>query len=84
MLRHSLFQCSQVIGLHMDKTGGQRLEQLMVVILTGCGQGGQGSAVEAVFQGDDGIMICTLFLRRVLSCHFDGAFVGFRTGIGEK
>ena len=68
----------------MDKAGGQRLEQLMEVILSRGGKGGQGASVEAVLERHNGIAVPALFLGGILSRHFHGALVGLRAGIGEE
>ena len=68
----------------MDKAGGQWLEQFMEVVLSRCRQGGQRAPVETVHQRYDGIAVTALFPGGILSRHFNGAFVGFRTGIGEE
>ena len=80
----ALFQCLDIVGRHMDKAGSQGLEQLMEMILSGSRQGGQGTAMEAVYQRHDGITVRPLLLGGILSCHLDGAFVGFRAGVGEE
>ena len=56
----------------------------MEMVLACCGQGGQGSAVEAVFESQNGVAVLTLLLGRVLSCHLDGALVGLSAGVSEK
>ena len=56
----------------------------MVMLLTGGGQGGKGSAMEAVFQRNDGGILRALFVRGVFAGDFDGALVGCCAGIGPK
>ena len=48
MVGNGSFQTFHIIGIYMDKAGSQRLEQFMVVLLTGGGQGGQGTTVETI------------------------------------
>ena len=81
---HQFLHADQIVGRGMDKAGRQRLEQFMVVVLPGSGQGGEGASVEAVPQGDDGIIFRPFFLRRVFAGHLDGAFVGFAAGVAEE
>ena len=47
-------------------------------------QGGNGPAVEAVLQGDDGITAVAIFVVRIFAGRLDGTFVGFGTGVGEE
>ena len=68
----------------MYKAGGQGLEQLVIMFLSRCGKGGKGSAVEAVFKGDNGAVSGTLFVLRIFACDLDGSFVGLRTRIAEE
>ena len=81
---HALFQRVNVVRRYMDKAGGQRLEQLMKVLLSRSCQGCQRTAMEAVHQGHDGVAVRSLFLRGILPGHLDGALVGLRAGIGEE
>ena len=68
----------------MGEAGGQGLEILVEVVLARGGQGGQGPAVEGVYQGDDGIAVRALLCGGILSRHLDGALVGLRAGVGEE
>ena len=83
-LFHTFFQFLDVIGRHMDKAGGQGLEQLMKVLLSRSRQGCQGAAMEAVLERHDGVAVHAFFLGGILSRHFYGALVGLRAGVGEK
>ena len=65
-------------------TYNKRLEEFMVMVLPGGGQGGEGTSVETVPHGDDGIVFRPFLLRRVFAGHLDGAFVGFPAGIAEE
>ena len=84
MCFHQLLHTHQIVGRSMNKTGSQRLEQFVVMVLPGCSQGGEGTPVEAVPQGEDGVILRPFFLRRVFPRHLDGAFVGFPAGIAEE
>ena len=68
----------------MDEAGSQGLVQLVEVILSGCRQGGQRPAMEAVLKSHDGVAVRTLLLGGVLSRRLDGALVGLGTGIGKE
>ncbi len=73
-----------VVGSGIEKTFGQGKKILMKGILSRGRQGGDGSAVKAVFQGDDVLAGRAVCIFRIFAGGFDGAFVGFRPGIGEK
>ena len=68
----------------MDKARSQGLVQLMEMILSGCRQGGQRPAVEAVLKGHNGVAVHALLPGGILSRRLDGALVGLGTGIGEE
>ena len=68
----------------MDETGSQGLEQFMIVCLAGSRKGSQGTAVETVFQRNNGGICHALFPECVLPCGFDGAFVSLSSRVAEK
>lgn len=59
-------------------------EVLMEYVLAGCSEGGDGTAVEAVDQGDDGGSVLAVLVDGVFSGSLDGAFIGFSAGVGEE
>ena len=68
----------------MDKSRRQRLKQLVIMILSrGC-ERCDGSSVEAVFKGHDGIKIASLLFRRILASRLDSALVCLSTRVAEK
>ena len=79
-----LFHIGQVARLGIDKARGQGQEILVEYLLPGGGQGGQGAAVEAAFQGQDGGVLRPQMLGPVFAGHLDGAFVGLRAGVAEE
>ena len=56
----------------------------MVVLLTGGRQGGDGAAVETVFQGDYGVIVGTLLVKGVFPGGLYDALVGLGAGVGEE
>ena len=68
----------------MDKTGRQRLEQLVIMILSRCGKGRDRSAMEAVFKRNDRGIVSALLFSRVLSRRLDRALVCFRAGVAKE
>ena len=79
-----LLKVSQIVRLGIDEALGQGSKIVVEDILTGRGQGGDRAAMEAVFQGDDGGIVLTLFLLRPLPGGLDGALVRLRAGIAEE
>ena len=74
----------QVVGRGVHKARRQGLEQLMVMVLPGGGQGCQCAAVKTVDKGDDGKVFRSLFIRGVLAGRLDGALIRLGAGIAEE
>ncbi len=74
----------EVIGGGVEEAGGKGEEVLVEDFLSVGGEGGDGAAVEAVDQGDDGGAVFAVFVDGVFAGAFDGTFVGFSAGVGEE
>ena len=68
----------------MGEAGGQGLEQLVIVVLSGGRQGGQRPTVKAVAESNDGGAVRPLMLRGPFPRHLDQAFIRLGAGIAEK
>ena len=78
------FHIGKIIRFRIDEAVDEGTEVFMERVLAARRQGGNGPAVEAVLQGDDGIAAIAVFVVRILAGRLDGTFVGFGTGIREE
>ena len=66
------------------ETLGQGCKIRVEGILPRGSQGGNGTAVEAILQGDDMVVLRALFASGPQARALDGALIGLRARIGEK
>ena len=74
----------KIIGFGIDEAVDEGAKVFMERVLAASRQGGNGPAVEAVLQGDDGVAAVAVFVVRILAGRLDGTFVGFGTGVREE
>ena len=79
-----LLQRVHISGGERSKAGSQGLEEFMEMILTGGGQGGQRTTVEALLQRHNSRAGGSFVFRGPFPRNLDGAFIGFCSGIGEE
>ena len=78
------FQIFKIVKGGVDKAFGQRRETGLHFILTGGGEGRQGSAVEGFFHRDNLILITAAFVVEIFSRQLHRAFIGFGAAVAEK
>ena len=69
---------------HMVESFGQRRKIPVENVLSGCRKRGNCPPVKAVYKRNDMVVFFSFFVLRVLARNFDGALVGFRSGVGKK
>ena len=84
MAVHQLGQRLQVARRGVEEALVEGAEVVVEHLLTGGGQGGDGAAVEAVHQRDDGIAALAVVVEAVLAGRLDGALVGLGAGVAEE
>ena len=84
MAVHHLGQGVDVAGLDVLEALVEGAEVVVEHALSGGGQGGDGAAVEAVHQRDDGIAALAVVVEAVLAGRLDGALVGLGAGVHQK
>lgn len=77
-------ECVEIAGLAVPEAFGEGEEELVEDVLTGSGEGSDGTAMEGLVHGDDGISAVAVLIEAVLSCELDCALIGFRTGVAEE
>ena len=81
---HQLLQRFHIARRSIQEALVEGAEVVVEHLLTGGGQGGDGAAVEAVHQRDDGIAALAVVVEAVLAGRLDGALVGLGAGVAEE
>ena len=74
-------QLRNVSGRCVDKSFRERSEFRVEAVLAGCRQCGDGAAVEAVLQRDDGMAAFAVLQEGIAAGRLDGTFVGLGSGV---
>ena len=84
MAVHQLGQGVDIPRRDILETVVERAEVLVEDLLTGGGQGGDGTAMEAVDQRDDRITALAVVVKAVFAGRLDGTLVGLGTRVAKE
>ena len=78
-----VFEVVEVVGLGVFKALCKGKEVVVKNLLSCRGERGDGSAVEGVLEGDDLVVIGSVFVKAVFARDFNGAFVRLGAAVAE-